>query len=550
MARLLVLCLLAAFTFHPQAACCAEHSHPNLILVTASGLRWDHVGFLGAKHPTSAIDGLARHSVIFEHGYAQSSATVASHASVLTGTYPQAHRASEFGSTLSADVPFLPDSLKEHGYRTAAFVGSIELDPINGFSPGFERGFDVYDAGFSFANPGNHFRSDIERPAQKVVERAVRWASVNPKPFFLWINLSDAAQAHDPASYVLAVDRVNAAVNRLVAFLQQNGLFDDTALVFCADHGEGLGGHGEDGHGIFLYDETTHVPLILKLPGDQSAGRRVSLRVSLIDLAPSLLELVGIAVPSRMQGQSLIRQAENAARSDRPIYGRSDFPAEAFGWSPLESWRAGKYLYIRAPHPELYDLSSDPAATHNLAQTSRATLATLAAQLGDFDRRIKSTGDSKRAPLDSTDMQKLASLGYVGLQRATPETEAIAGIDPKDNISLANKTLQAWSALHHDHIDSADQAFRSILKAQPTIFLAQWGLGYALALKQQCGQAIDPLRKSIELLPNVAWVHYQMGLCLDQLKNRNAAAVHFGIASHLSPENRVFRYDLNEGRQH
>ena len=143
-----------------------------------------------------------------------------------------------------------------------------------------------------------------------------------------------------------------------------------------------------------------------------------------------------------MQGQSLLRIAKSNA--DQPVYSVSDFPQRAFGWSALESWRAGKYLYIRAPKPELYDLAADPGATRNLAQTSKATLETMAGQLEAFDRRFSGTASAGGAELSSSEMQKLASLGYVGLQKSPSSASAAAsGVDPKDEIAVANKVLSA-----------------------------------------------------------------------------------------------------------
>ena len=144
-----------------------------------------------------------------------------------------------------------------------------------------------------------------------------------------------------------------------------------------------------------------------------------------MDIAPTILEIAGVPIPSQMQGQSLLRIART--NTDQPVYSISDFPQRAFGWSALESWRAGKYLYIKAPRPELYDLSADPGATRNLAQTSKATLETIASQLDAFDRRFSDSGNaSGSSELTSSEMQKLASLGYVGLQKSAASASAAA----------------------------------------------------------------------------------------------------------------------------
>ena len=326
------------------------------------------MGFLGSKaRLTPNLDGLARQSMVFEHAYSQAPLTVVSHATILTGTYPQTHRVSEFGARLAATLPFIPDLLRTGGYRTAAFAGSIALDPKNGLAPGFDRGFSTYDAGFQLPEHGPGRNGSVDRSAAQVAARAAAWLARNPEgPFFLWVHLNDAEDASS-ASYNAAVAAVDAAAGKLMALLRTRKLYDDALMVVASDHGRGLGEHGEETHGIFLYDETIHVPLLLKLPQNQSAGKRVSARASLVDIAPTVLAIAGVPIPSQMQGQSLLRISKT--NTDQPVFSISDFPQRAFGWSPLESWRAGKYLYIKAPQPELYDLSADPGATRNLAQS-------------------------------------------------------------------------------------------------------------------------------------------------------------------------------------
>ena len=332
---------------------------PNIVLITLSSC-----GKL-----TPAMAALSRDSLVFDRAFAQSPETTASIATILTGTYPQTHRAGELGSPLALSLPFLPDILRLRGYHTAAFVGTIALDPKNGSAPGFSRGFAAYDAGFHQTALGESRFASGERQGGEVVARASAWLTQNSKSaFFLWVQLNDPVSATG-ANYAAAVGASDAAIAKLIATLRAQKLCDDTLLVITADHGQSLGAHGEETHGIFLYDETLHVPLLLKLPQSQKPRKRVQGRVGLIDVASTILEVAGAPVPSQMQGQSLLRSAKTDV--DRPVYSRSDVPQRAFGWSALESWRAGKYLFVRAPKPELYDLSADPGAKKNLAQSSK-----------------------------------------------------------------------------------------------------------------------------------------------------------------------------------
>jgi arylsulfatase A-like enzyme/Tfp pilus assembly protein PilF len=504
----------------------------NLVLITLDSTRADRMGFLGAKAGiTPNLDRLAGESLVFEHAYAQAPGTVVSHATILSGAYPQTTGMSEIGGTLPASLTYLPDLLKAQGYRTAAFVGSIQLDPHNGLAQGFDRGFQTYDAGFRPAIPGDTRPAVAERLAGQVVANAVAWITRNPQgPMFVWIHLNDP---HRPsASYNAAVTAADAAVGKLVAALKQQKLYANTAILVAADHGESLVAHGEDTHGIFLYDETIHVPLLLKMPEAQPTAKRVAAKVRLVDVAPTLLEVAAIPVPSQMQGQSLLRIAKASGGADQPVYSRSDLPQRGFGWSALESWRAGKYLYIRAPKPELYDLTSDPGATHNLAQSSKATLDTMAGQLESFDRRFSGEGGkASNATLSSSEMQKLASLGYVGLQKSASAGAAVTGTDPKDKIATANKVTEAALAVERGKAGSAVTALQAIVSADPGLYLAQYAIGVGVAQKGQFADAAKYLHKAIELQPDSAWAHFWIGSSLLKTGDFKTAAVHLEIAA-------------------
>jgi len=341
-------------------------------------------------------------------------------------------------------------------------------------------------------------------------------------------------EAASGSSYNAAVDSADAAVGKLIAVLRVQKLYDDALIAIASDHGQGLGEHGEQTHGVFLYDETIHVPLLLKLPQDQNAGRRVSARASLVDVAPTVLAIAGVPIPSQMQGQSLLRISKTS--TEQPVYSVSDFPQRAFGWSSLESWRAGKYLYIKAPRPELYDLSADPGATRDLAQTSKATLETIAGQLDAFDRRFSGPGASGGPELTSSEMQKLASLGYVGLQKSAGPSAAATGVDPKDGIADANHVLSSLAWLEEGKPEKAAAILQSVLATYSKMYLAQFVMGAALARQQQYSKAIEYLRHAIELQPDSTWAHYEMGSSLLQTGDYKTAVIHLEIASSRLPE--------------
>src|SRR5271163_4466998 len=262
---------------------------PNIVLITLDTTRADRMGFLGSTRGlTPNLDVLAKQSVVFTRAYAQVPLTTPSHAALLTGTYPQFSHVEDLGSPLAKDVPYLPDLLHQHGYHTAAFVGAQILDPRS-TAPGFQRGFDVYDADFHQRKSGEDRYKSIERRAEDVANRALGWLSHHQQgPFFIWLHFYDPHDPYDPpepfkthfasAPYDGEIAYTDSVVGSFVEVLQKHGLYENTVIAVAADHGEAFGEHGEERHGMFLYDETIHVPLLLKLPGEKFAGQRVEAR--------------------------------------------------------------------------------------------------------------------------------------------------------------------------------------------------------------------------------------------------------------------------------
>src|ERR1700686_5174162 len=280
---------------------------PNVILITLDTARADRMGFLGSTLGlTPNLDTLARESVVFTHAYSQVPLTAPSHATILTGTYPQFHQVNDFQVPLAQDLPYAPAILRARGYRTSAFVGAMVLDPHAGFARGFDRGFDTYDAGFHQARPGEDRYHSMERRGGEVVAHALAWLNQHPRrPFFMWLHLYDAHDPYDPpepykskyaaAPYDGEIAYVDSAVGKFLNDLRTRGLYDGALIAVMADHGEALGEHGEDTHGFFLYDETIHVPLVIKLPGAASAGRdsagkKIDNRVGLVDVLPTIFQ--------------------------------------------------------------------------------------------------------------------------------------------------------------------------------------------------------------------------------------------------------------------
>jgi arylsulfatase A-like enzyme/Tfp pilus assembly protein PilF len=556
----------------PQAKTSGSHtapshtslSRPNIILITLDTTRADRMGFLGSTRGlTPNLDAIAREGIAFTHAYSHVPLTTASHATLLTGTYPQFSHVNDFGVPLSAQLPYLPDLLHQGGYHTGAFVGSLILDPLDGTAPGFDRGFDIYDAGFHLRRHGADRYQTVERRAEVVVQHALSWLSQLPDPpFFLWIHLYDAHDPYDPPEpfktrykaqpYDGEIAYVDSVLGNLFAELRKHGLLDETLIAVAADHGESLGAHGENTHGVFLYDDTLHVPLLIKLPLNRAAGERVETRVGLVDVAPTLLREAGVSVPKQMQGETLqgllttkaagpnhtSATAKNPAPAgeapDRPAYAETDYPHRAFGWSALRALRTGKYLYIQTPERELYDTSADPQASHNLAASSKAVADTLSFRTDDFRRKTSQTLVELAKP-DAEQMQKLQALGYVGSDASAKDDQKISGPDPKSKIEIANLLHDAMFDVEDARYEEAIPLLERVLQQAPDMPVANMQYGMAQARLRNYSKALEPLKKAVTLQPDNGMGHYELGLALFETGDWKDAAPEFEAAVTRAP---------------
>jgi arylsulfatase A-like enzyme/Flp pilus assembly protein TadD len=530
-------------------------TRPNIILITLDTTRADRMGFLESKRElTPNLDAMAQQGVVFVRAYSQVPITTASHATILTGTYPQFNRVNDFGVPLSPKLPYLPDLLRAQGYHTGAFVGSLILDPMDGTAPGFDRGFEVYDAGFHLRRHGADRYKSVERRASDVVNHALAWLSQLPNgPFFLWVHLYDAHDPYDPPApykarfaaqpYDGEIAYADSCVGKLVDEIRKHGLYDETLIAVMADHGESLGAHGENTHGIFLYDETLHVPLVFKLPASHAAGRRIDMRARLVDVAPTILQEVGLPVPKEMQGESLsglmkavVKDSPTPVPDDRSAYAETDYPHRAFGWSSLRALRTGKYLYVRAPERELYNQAADPEAAHNLAPGSKAVADTVGSQLDDFRAKTSQTLVDLAKP-DAEQMQKLQALGYVSSDSSeTKDSEKLSGTDPKTKIQVSNLLHDAMFDVEDARYEEAIPLLKKALAEQPELPVANMQYGIAQARLKNFAEAIGPLQKAVKLMPDNGLGHYELGLALFETGDWKGAAPEFEAAVARAPK--------------
>jgi arylsulfatase A-like enzyme/Tfp pilus assembly protein PilF len=447
------------------------HARVNVLLVTIDTLRADHVGCYGAKDAeTPALDALAARGVRFATAVAHVPLTGPSHASLLTGRTPLGHGMRDNGSfALPPTIPTLAEAFRAAGYRTAAFVSGFPLDRRFGLA----RGFDVYDDRLPHGNDPRR-APYVERPADQTTRAALAWLrAAGPGPWFAWVHYFDPHAPYEPPADLAArfaahpYDGEIAFADREVGELLRGVGADrpgaPTLILVTADHGESLGEHGEDTHGVFVYDSTLRVPFLLAGPG---IAARVSPVVARgIDVAPTLLDLAGLPVLSGAEGRSLRPAARGRAMEDAPAYAESLFARLNLGWAELHAWRTARFKLIEAPAPELYALDDDAAESRNVAVERR--------DVADGLRRGLRAALAERppeAPLakNAEAAERLRSLGYLG--GSAPAGSSLR--DPKEAIGLLRR-MERGLAEARANPTLAVQELTAVLAEEPDMPLAR-----------------------------------------------------------------------------
>ena len=407
-------------TLPPAQVVAGSSPAPDVYLVTIDTLRADHVHCYGDDQiQTPALDSLAREGIRFAQAFTPSPITISAHTSILTGLLPSVHGVTDFAVPLAKTYPTWAELLKQNGYQTAAFIGAVVLDSRT-LAPGLDRGFDYYDNFPSDSVAGKHW-GQVERRGDDVVHRAEVWMGTHPqKPRFVWVHLYDPHDPYEPPPpysqiykdrlYDGEIAYADAALGKLLSYLQREQRYRNALIIVVGDHGEGLGEHGEQTHGIFLYDSTTHVPLLIKLPASDvpteaaiaQKGKVVEAQVETTGILPTVLDLLSIPPPSALNGRSLTPYFTNTKESGRVVFAETDYPLD-FGWAPLRAVRDGGFKFIEAPRPELYDLVKDPAELTNVYEPRNATVKNLRTELASSPMRpprvSSSTGTAGSATL-------------------------------------------------------------------------------------------------------------------------------------------------------
>lgn len=501
---------------------------PDIFLITIDTLRADHVHCYGYERvKTPALDALARDGIRFQQAFTASPITNSSHASILTGLLPSSHGVTDFGVPLSPTNPTLAELLRQQRYHTAAFIGAVILDSKT-LAPGFDQGFDFYD---NFPeHPTSKSRwGRIERRGMEVVRHAKTWLSQHPTgPHFLWVHLYDPHDPYTPPEpysriykdhlYDGEIAYADSALANFIAYLKKTGRYRNSIIVVVGDHGEGLGEHHEDTHGIFLYDSTTHVPLILKRAHGLNAGVAVDAQVTTLDIAPTILDLAHAPAFKKTDGSSLRPYFAGAEKAEHIAFGETDYPLR-FGWAPLRSVRSQGYKYIEAPRPEFYDLQNDTGELINRYEPWNERVQRERAMLTEVRAREPASATVEGAVGQET-IEELKALGYVGpadAGSATTASEPSMLPDPKDKIEEQNLLHAAMMAAEDDRNEEARKLFQNALALDPGSSIALRQLGELELRAEEYDNAAEHLKGATQARPNDATAFFYQGQALVHL---------------------------------
>ncbi|HTM26436.1 MAG TPA: sulfatase-like hydrolase/transferase [Vicinamibacterales bacterium] len=479
-----------------ESSSLTRRSDQNVLLVTIDTLRGDALSVYGGQAHTPNIDAIAARGVRFDFAHAHAVLTRPSHASILTGLYPYEHGVRDHsGYRMKPGTATIATRLKQDGFATGAFVGGVPLAKTFGL----DAGFDVYDDRFGRSGSSSDFTL-AERPAGDVVAAALAWIGRQPGRWFAWVHFFDPHAPYTPPAPFDA-EYAGRPYYGEIAYVDQalGPLFDavgrssrPTFLVITSDHGEGLGDHGELTHGLFAYETTLRVPLILAQLGARTTAGTVSrFPARHIDLVPTLLDAVGIARPSGLQGRSLLTGASLPNEGDVASYFEAMSAMLNRGWAPLSGVVAGRQKYIDLPIPELYDLDRDPSEKANLADQRADRRRVLEARLQDFH----AAPPGERVAEAPEVAAKLQSLGYTS-GRASRRANYTRNDDPKELTQLDRWIQEGIDAWQHGRRDEALRTYERIIEQRPSMAIGYRNLAFLQWQNGQARAAIQTLERA------------------------------------------------------
>ncbi len=540
-------------------------TQPEVFLITIDTLRADHVHCYGYESiQTPALDGLARDGVRFTQAFTPSPITNTSHTSILTGLLPSTHGVTDFAVPLAPTHPTLAELLKKSGYHTAAFIGAVILDSKT-LAPGLDRGFDFYD-NFPAQSPTKSRWGRVERRGADVVQHAQSWMTAHPAgPHFVWIHLYDPHDPYEPPPpfsqiykdrlYDGEIAYADSVLAGFIGYLKKTGRYDNALIVVVGDHGEGLGEHGEDSHGIFLYDSTTHVPLIVKipakLPSNSHREQVVNAQVRTLDILPTVIDWLHIPPPERLDGESLKPLLDGTGEGkDRTAIGETDYPLR-FGWAPLRSVRAEGFKFIEAPQPELYDLQADPKELTNHYQSSDTTVMKFRGTLAAIKTDAPAPPSNLPDPKDKVEEQNLLHHAMMAsddnrTDEARRALEKVLQLDAKSPTAL--RQLGELELQASDYAKAAEH-LKQARDVRPEDSTAAFYEGQAREKTGDYVGARDALEASLKLTPGQFPARLLLGKVYLSLKDAKNAEDQFEAALLIDPKNPEAQKGLIEAQK-
>ena len=498
-----------------------DPSRLNLLLITLDTTRADYLGCYGRRSArTPVLDRLAREGACLAHCATCSPQTLPAHASIMTGLYPFVHGARKNGTYRLADANVtLAESLRAAGFDTRAVVASFVLNAVFGIAQGFDSYHDVPAGGGPIAIHAERRGDEVCADALQALREAAT------KRFFVWVHFYDphypyeshrSAENGTVAAYEEEIAFMDAQIGRLIAELEKLKLDRQTLIVVVGDHGEAFGEHGEQQHGYFVYDTTLHVPMIWRCPGLIPARQRLNTPVRTIDVAPTILDLLGLPPLARAQGASLrpLLLARGAAPAE-PAYAESLDAWLQFQLSPLRSLATAEWKYILSPRPQLYHLPDDRAEERNVIDQHADVAADLREQLRRLiaDAPAAASAEDSALSLSSAELAQLQSLGYVGGAAPSAETANAEldlfeprGGDPQDHIQVLTQYCQSHWALMAGEWILAERLLRPVITAMPMAARVRGDLAYVLQQQGRTPEAATQYREALTLDPEDGYV--------------------------------------------
>jgi len=520
----------------------SESDRPNIILISVDTLRADRLSCYSTAAPkTPNICRLADGGTLFTQASSAVPLTLPSHTATLTSTYPFENGVRDNGDRLAPDSVTLATTLQGHGYRTAAFVSGFVLDKRFGL----DQGFETYDGPPDLGNSGATDAGDIKRKGEETAKAAESWLTANSThPFFLFLhlydlhtpyNLSPAEEKQYGAGYNGELAYVDGVIGRFLDYLGSRNLLSNSILVLTADHGEGLGDHGENTHGFFIYQSTLHVPLIIHWPSHRPAAaasliNRVDPPASLLDVSPTILSAANLPVPASMEGHSLL----TASTSSEDIYSESIYPQKHFDSSALASLRSGRYKYIEAPQPEFYDLAEDPDETKNLYTTRESLASAYRERLRRFEQGRQPSAKQAAAALSPEVIERLHALGYMTGSTSTAAPNP-SQADPKDRIAAYEDYGRALQLASSGKLNEADVILKAVLAKDHDLYDVELALGLDEQRLGQNAEALQAFQAVLAAEPANAIAHLDAGLSDYNLRNFEQAEKEANAALAISP---------------